>query len=271
MNKISQELVKIRTESKFRTSKSYFNYLKSCGLECNYQYYVKIESGISFPSSQLINQISKIVERHYAERLIKAYCSDQFVAFEYLFEETVNEKISSSHISLSSNLDDQKVNQGQKELTIKQVSILSEKKEHYFLFLILTLSRYPITLKELKTYPKLKRSVETLIESSIALAIEDTLRATSSEYIFPKATNEGLEGIYRLFDQWDIEFSTQFEFKKYINKMMIRRISPRYFGVIQKQIESLTDFVRCSDESDQKYNNEVLHMHISLSKGKLPG
>lgn len=270
MNKISRELVKIRTESKFRTSKSYFNYLKSCGLECNYQYYVKIESGVSFPSSQLINQISKILERHYAERLIKAYCSDQFVAFEYLFEETVNEKIS-SYVDQSSNLDDQKVNQGQKELTLKQVSILSEKKENYFLFLILTLSRYPITLKELNAYPKLKKSIETLMASSIALANEDRLRATSSEFIFPKATNEELEEIYRLFDQWDIEFSTQFEFKKFVNKMMIRRISPRYFGVIQKQIEALTDFVRCSDESDQKYNNEVLHMHISLSKGKLPG
>ena len=53
--------------------------------------------------------------------------------------------------------------------------------------------------------------------------------------------------------------------------MMIRRISPRYLSTIQKQIDNITDFIRLSDESDQKHNNDVLHLQIKLSHGELPG
>ncbi len=271
MNHFSQELVKIKLEAHFKTSKSFFNYLKSGGLDCNYQYYIKIESGVSFPSSQIINQIAKVLEREYAERIIRAYCMDQFMAFDYLFQNKVIDGFSNAPSITHSQHNNNKINQGQRELTLNQVETLKSKKENYFLFLILTLSRYPLDLTELSSYSKLKKSIPHLVNSSIASLEENILKASSSEFVFPKESENQLETTYALFDQWDFEFSGQFEFKKYLNKMMIRRISPRYFGVIQKQIDTLTDFVRCSDESDRRHNNEVLHLHISLSKGQLPG
>ena len=264
MNRFSQVLVNIRSETGFRTSKAHYNYLKAKGLECNYQYYVKIESALVFPSSMIVNQIAKALSREKGELLIKAFCADQFENFHYLFEDTEIKKSDVSSALLS-------VNQGQKELSFSQIDCLYKKKNNYFLFLILTLSRSPLSLKDLAKYSFLKKSISDLVEISIAHLHNDTLSAASSEFIFPKIIDPKMTEIYATFDLWDREFSAQFEFENFLNKMMIRRISPRYFGVIQKQIEAFTDFVRCSDESDQRFNSEVIHLHISLSKGALPG
>ena len=264
MNRFSQVLVNIRSETGYKTSKSHYNYLKAKGLECNYQYYVKIESGLVFPSSVIVNQIARALNKEKSELLIKAFCADQFESFNYLFQDNLPISAETAPAQIS-------VAQGQKELTYIQIDSLHKKKNNYFLFLILTLSRSPLPIKELSKYPFLKKSIPELVNSSIAHLNGDVLSASSSEFIFPKAHDEKLENIYATFDSWDRDFSGQFEFKKFLNKMMIRRISPRYFGVIQKQLEAFTDFVRCSDESDQRFNSEVIHLHISMSKGVLPG
>ncbi len=267
MKSFCQVLVSVRLENSFKTTKSFFNYLKDRGLDCNYQYFVKIEKGLVFPSSALINQMAKAMDRAFGEEIVNAYCSHQFESFQYLFSPP---PVSSKKNPIKGAVEVM-VEQGQRELSLSQVSALKKSKENYFLFLIITLSRKSISLKELKKYPKLLKSIKDLSTAGFISLEEDSIRATSSEFRFPKGVDKFLLDAYILFDLWDIEFSEQFEFKNYLNKMMIRRISPRYFGVIQKQIEAFTDFVRCSDESDQRFNNEVLHLHIKISKGELPG
>ena len=267
MNTFGQVLVKMRLELDYKTSKSFFNYLKSKGLECNYQYFVKIEKNLSLPSSTIVNQIAKALERDQGEKIIQAFCREQFNSFSYLFEESTF----APDIEKTTNSKQVVVAQGQKELTIRQVEALKKKKENYFLFLILTLSRHPVKIKDLNQINQLKKCTQDLVDAALAILENDTIRASSAEFIFPKSQDGNLDEAYSMFDAWDREFSQQFEFKKYLNKMMIRRISPRYFTVMLKQIEAFTDFVRCSDESDQRYNNDVLHMHISISKGTLPG
>lgn len=267
MNTFGQVMVSIRSEAGHKTSKSHYNYLKSNGLECNYQYYVKIESDLVFPSSVIVNQIAKALGREKGEQLIKVFCANQFASFNYLFQDNDSErKFKATEIASAIS-----VAQGQKELSMAQINSLYKKKNNYFLFLILTLSRSSLSLKELGKYPFLKKSIPELVNASIAHSTNDILSASSSEFVFPKAHTPELEKIYAAFDSWDQEFSTEFEFKKFLNKMMIRRISPRYFGVIQKQLEAFTDFVRCSDESDKRFNSEVIHLHITMSKGILPG
>lgn len=267
MDRFGQVLIQVRLEIGYKTSKSFFNYLKDRGLECNYQYFVKIEKALAFPSTVLVNQMAKSLDRTLGERLIKAYCAQQFESFDYLFE-TQRPQVDLSAVAKEREV---VIEQGQKELTLSQIDALKKRKENYFLFLILTLSRYPITQDELKKYPALLKSVKDLVGSSIAFEENNTLMARSSEFRFPKALDENTLKAYALFDEWDLLFSHQFEFENFLNKMMIRRISPRYFGVIQKQIESFVDFVRCSDESDQKHNTDVLHLSIKISKGHLPG
>ena len=269
MESFSQVLVRIRLTNGFKTSKSFFNYLITRGLECNYQYYVKIEKGGSFPSSQVINQIAKAVKKEDGEEIILSYCSQQFESFNYLFSSGEHPTPYNDQM-----IEDKKiaaVEQGQKELTPKQVAMLRKKKENYFLFLIVTLSRRSIEVEEFIKYPQLKTSIKNLVEVGIITLDKKIITARSPEFRFPKTKTSEMAEAYEHFDEWDVEFSNQFGFKKYLNKMMIRRISPRYFNVMLKQIEAFTDFVRCSDESDQKYNKDVLHLHIRISKGELPG
>lgn len=271
MDTFCQVLVRIRQENDYKTTKSFFNYLKDRGLDCNYQYFVKIEKGLVFPSSVLINQIAKCLDRAHAELIVSAFCCHQFESFQYLFSSPASMTQKLSKALLHPEKIKAKIEQGQKELNSLQVMTLKKKKENYFLFLLITLSRKTISKKELQKYPKLLKSIKDLVNAEIIIQSNDVIQATSSEFKFPDANELAITEAYKMFDIWDIEFSDQFEFKNYLNKMMIRRISPRYFGVIQKQIEAFTDFVRCSDESDQRFNNEVLHLHIKISKGELPG
>lgn len=269
MESFSQALVRIRLTDGYKTSKSFFNYLITRGLECNYQYYVKIEKGIAFPSSQVVNQIAKALKKENGEEIIMSYCSHQFESFDYLFTSAQH-----SPSTTDQTIEDKKsvlVEQGQKELSPKQVAMLKKKKENYFLFLIVTLSRRSIGIEEFIKYPQLKPSIKNLVEVGIITLDNKIITARSPEFRFPKIKSAEMTEAYEKFDEWDVEFSHQFGFKNHLNKMMIRRISPRYFNVMLKQIEAFTDFVRCSDESDQKYNQDVLHLHIRISKGELPG
>lgn len=127
----------------------------------------------------------------------------------------------------------------------------------------------PFAVTELKTMRYFNKALKDLQSSKLIILENEKIRARDTEYRFPK--EQTLQETYALFDSWDVEFATDFNFQTYLNKMMTRRISPRYLGVINKHIEALTDLIRLSDESDKSYNTEVLHIHIKLQKGELPG
>ncbi|MDD0852852.1 hypothetical protein HBN50_07085 [Halobacteriovorax sp. GB3] len=270
-----QELIKIRTSLGYDQAKSFFLYLQTRGLECNYQYYVKIEKNQAQPSIGIVNQMAYGLCKARGEQLILAYCQNQFEGFSYLFDGKVSKKQRKNKLDIDSSSQNQtltkKNNSGQKELSLGQIQLLGEKKENYFLFLLLTLSRDEVSLSDISLYKDLYRSISALIDGAIVVVEDEAIRPVSSEFRFPKSYNKNIDSIYKSFDLWDTEFSAQFEFDQLINKMMIRRISPRYLNVIEKQIDSLSDLVRLSDESDPCYNNDVIHLNIRLSKGKLPG
>ncbi|QDK41735.1 hypothetical protein DOM21_09775 [Bacteriovorax stolpii] len=265
MSTLGESLVKIRLELGHRTAKSFFKYLESRSLECNYQYYVKIEKNIVSPSSNLVNQIAKALDTTMAEELIKSFCSDQFKSFSYLFESET-----------SSPIKDQtkkgpEILQGQKKLTDKQVHVLAQNKDHYHLFLMMTLARRPQEISDLESFKNFKKAIIALKNEGILIQDDKVISAASSEFVFPKAETESLKNHYALFDQWDKDFEEKFSLENILNKMMIRRISPRYLNLIQKQIEVLQDVVRISDESDIRHNNQVIQLQIRLSKGNIPG
>jgi hypothetical protein len=227
---------------------------------------MKIEKDQAFPSSVIVNQMAKAIDSKSAQNLVMGYCRNQFQSFNYLFKETgASSENSIPKASPTS------IAQGQRELSIREISMLSERQENYFLFLLLTLSRGPVHLEDLKNYHGLEEAIGTLIEYEMAIEEGDYISSTSSEFRFPINQDEAINRAYSLFDQWDTEFSHQFDFERLINKMMIRRISPRYLNAIKKQIDTISDFVRLSDEADQKHNNDVLHLQIQLSRGEIPG
>lgn len=265
MDNFSQELVRIRLELSFKTTKSFYNYLKSRGLECNYQYFVKIIKGQTFPTHVIVNQIIKPLNTEQAETLIKAYCGMQFHQHSYLFKKEIS-TISDSQINTL------EINQGQKVLSSLQISTLAKCKENYFLFLILTLSRKGLILSEIKDLnKKFHQALKDLVNTQIAFIEKDYLFSTSNEFRFPKNDDNEIIGYYRKFDEWDLIFGDEFKFKNILNKMMIRRISPRYLSLITKQIELLSDQVRMSDETERNHNSEVIQLHIRLNTGKILG
>jgi hypothetical protein len=251
-----------------KTAKSFYNYLEKRNLECNYQYYVKIEKNIVTPSSHLINQIAKSLPMADAEILVQSYCQMQFEQFKYLFNHKNSENIIETNLKP---IKKSKVLQGQKELTEAQVAVLALKKENYHLFLLITLARRSLTKKEITEYLNLSRGLKVLLEQKIILFQNETYSSASNEFLFPKAHNDNLKKHYELFDKWDSEFENNFELKKIVNKMMIRRISPRYLSLIQKQIELLMELIRTSDETDVEINDQVIQLQMNLSCGKIPG
>lgn len=265
MSKFPLTLTSTRHSLGHKNAKSFYDFLKDRGLECNYQYYVKIEKGSVFPSAQIINQIAKALPRKAAEALVSSFCSDQFQSFDYLFPSSSAEDVKSTKDPVGSAL------QGQKELTLRQIAALAKRKENYFLFLLLTLSRKPLTKEELGRFPRLEKASVELREVDLTFNEKGLLQSTSTEFRFPKALDEATKRAYGQFDEWDRDFADEFGLEVLLNKMMIRRISPRYFSVILKQIDAFTDFVRCSDESDKRHNSDVLHLQIKISKGELPG
>ncbi|EPZ49863.1 hypothetical protein M902_0907 [Bacteriovorax sp. BAL6_X] len=264
MDHFGQDLVKIRKANGYKSAKSFYEVLAKKGLECNYQYFVKIEKGAAFPSSAIVNQIAKCLKTKDANILILSFCRNQFSSFDYLFKE--DNQSDEEVIEVAS-----KAKQGQRYLSVMQINSLAQTKSHYFLFLILTLSRSALKISELKTYAIKKSVVNDLIKAEVAFEEDGLIYARSTEFRFPNEVSETIKKAYGKFDDWDMEFGRNFKFQNLVNKMMIRRISPRYLSLIKNQIDSISDIVRLSDESDNRYNNEVLHLHISLNRGQLPG
>jgi hypothetical protein len=61
------------------------------------------------------------------------------------------------------------------------------------------------------------------------------------------------------------------KFETILTKKIIRRISPRYFGLLRNHFELIFESVKASDEIDIRHNSDVVQLAVSLSKGKLPG
>ena len=266
MDHFCQKLTNSKQSLGHKTSKSFYNYLKDHGLECNYQYFIKIESGKVIPTSTIVNQIAKALPSEHSEIIIRTYCSMLFSDHAYLFDDSLQDQVKPTTQELL------QVNQGQKELTLLQVHTIAKTKNHYYLFLILTLSRRPIDLNELKDFSQIGKILKDLKNSEIITVNNEMIEAKSQEFVFPKVGIDlSLAAIFTQLDVWDIQLPQEFAFTKLVNKSMIRRISPRYANVMLKQIDAFTEFVRCSDEFNQKYNSDVISLQINLSLGKLPG
>lgn len=263
MSSIGQMLSELRKDMKFNSTKELYSYLKNRGLDCNYQHFVKIEKNTTIPSSQIINQIAAALDKKNSKELVLTYCAQLFPKHDYLFDYS-----KSSYSGLSENSSNHSFNLAT-ELNGSQISKLSLRKDNYYLFLVLTLSRIPIKISEFEKMKSLLQAIPDLVSAHIAIIEGDYIRSIASEYRFPK--DASYKKIYDQFDVWDTEFTSDFKFESLVKKVMTRRISPRYLSAIQQQIESLVGLVRLSDESDKIHNTEVLHLNIQMQKGELPG
>jgi hypothetical protein len=267
---VAKTLKLIREELGFDSAKAFYrDYLSErTRLDFNYTYYMKIEGGKVVPSPNVVNVVSSALEKNEADRLILSYCETLFPARAGLFKK---QQIKSKKTALNEKSSEQT---SQRFLTDRQVATVAKTREHYFIFLILTLAREPIMKALLESYvggiPN-SSALQDLAQAKLVRQDQDRFASISNEMRFPKASSPAQTALYEKIDLWNLEFEKFMKFKSVLQKMHLRRISPRYLDVISAHCALISDLVKSSDEVDPNYNDEVLMLTISLSQGKLPG
>ncbi len=268
-------LRQIRRTQGHEKARSFHSELVERGVECNYAYYMKLEAGQVLPSSKLVEQISETLGEAEASSLILSYCRSMFPNSKHLFP-AIQSATPQTDEDKESESQAQTTGSGQgRELSRRQVGVLARSKSHYHLFLIATLARRDLKMEELRQIFNsriLQTAIDDLELSKILRVTGENVKTYITEHKFPSAQDfPDLKPIYRQFDEWDESFAEDFEFNSIVDKMMVRRISPRYLGVIEKSLDTILHLVRASDELDDKHNEELIQIRLSLKAGRLPG
>lgn len=263
----------LRKRAGFEKARGFHSYLIEQGVEINYAYYMKMESGQVLPSHKIVEQISKSMIDEDGAALVLAYCRSQFPHAKHLFPAPENAP------SLKESKREAQAPVGApgvgRELNRRQVHVLARSKSHYHLFLTATLARKVLPVEDLKkvfNWKHLQPAIAELEAAKILRVLPDGLKTFSTEHQFPSATDfPELKPLYRQFDEWDESFAEDFEFNSRMDKMLIRRISPRYLTVIEKSLDTILSLVRASDELEDKHNEDLIQIRLSLKSGRLPG
>lgn len=266
MSAFAQELKSARSVLGHKNARAFFDSLKEKGVSFNYSYYMRLEQG-GLPSEKVAQEIASALKGELADRLILAYCRCLFPKNSYLFEAPAAKKEPAQ-------AEKTYVPSGQKELSLKQVAVIAASKANYHLFLAATLARRLVKEKEFHEWfnpRELAVSLKQLGEAALVRVTEEGFEAVSIESRFPDAYNSELKAAYSKFDLWDEEFGARMGLDLLVNKMIIRRVSGRYLVIIRKQLEVLFELVKSSDETDVRFNDQVLQLKVALRQGKLPG
>ncbi len=274
MRLLGNLLKALRKRYGYQSAKESFRFLVSRGLSCNYPYFMKLEKGTAIPSPQIINQIALGVRSEDAEQVVLVYCQELFPKFKHLFQPRQG---LNPLPEANSDSQDTEHRGGllQPELTLRQVHFLAEEQQRYHLFVLLTLARNGIEVKDLRVHfgdKKVDGLIQMMVNQKIAFLQTDRLFATQTDVRFPDVQqSKELAAHYRQFDLWDQSLGEQFCFEEVVKKMFLRRISVRYLGLIQKNLDLLFETVKSSDETDKRYNEGVIQLQVQLKRGRLPG
>lgn len=270
---LSSTLKQIRARMGMASARGFFQFLTRKGsLDFNYSYYMKIESGKVLPSAKAINQICLALPEEYGNEIILAFCAENFPKHQKLFSPKISQpdakSIPPARNSRSADL-------MQKELTEKQVAVICSSKEHYYLFLLIVLARHALQRSELEklfTGISLNSIISELENAKILFCEKEEISAAYPEWKFPPAAaSKTLQANYKLLDSYDLEKNKFFPFQRVKNANLFRRISPRYFELVLQSIDLALQTTRLSDDLDTRQNNEIISLHVSVHRGKLPG
>jgi hypothetical protein len=273
MNPFAEELKRSRKAAGYKTASSFFEWLKAKGVGFNYSYYMRLEQG-GLPSEKVVNELASSVKKDWADRLILAYCASLFPRQGYLFTSAFAPPPAEPLEAPAPREAESASPQGQKELTQRQVAALVHNEATYHLFLLSTLARRAVRTSEVEQWYSTKAlnvSLKILSEAGLVSVTKGEFEHIAVEMRFPEAYNAELKEAYAKLDLWDESFGRKSGLEQLINKMIVRRVSGRYLALVRKQLEVLFELTKTSDEVDQRYNENVLQLKVSLRQGKLPG
>lgn len=268
MTRFAEELKRSRQAAGYKTASSFFEWLKMKGIGFNYSYYMRLEQG-GIPSEKVVNELASSLKKDWGDRLILAYCQSLFPRQSYLFTAPTVAQEPEEEVSARDASGD-----SQKELTPRQVAALAYNENTYHLFLLSTLARRAIRISEVEKWfsqKSLSASLKSLTDAGLVSLQKGAFEHTAVELRFPAAYNAELKEAYAKFDLWDESFGRKYGLEQLLNKMIVRRVSGRYLTLLRKQLDVLFELTKTSDEVDQRYNENVLQLKVSLRQGKLPG
>jgi transcriptional regulator with XRE-family HTH domain len=267
-------LQEIRKKMGFPSARAFYQYLESrSDLDFNYSYYKRFENGQTLPSSKVINNLAALLPTQYGEQLILAYCSANFPSHEHLFSQSQRSLVPPPRPSTTPQKGQQTVIV-QRTLTERQVGLIASTQQHYYLFLLVVLSREPLDFKDLLVhFPEraLNEILADFKEQKIIYIEENKIQAAYPEFRFPPAEGKALTQIYQRLDQFDVERPKFFGMEKLKSAEMFRRISPRYLELILSHLDVLLKTVRMSEEADSSANTDVISFSLRFHRGRLPG
>lgn len=277
MSLIRDTLIEIRQGLGFESAKAFYRHLSSRRkLEFNYAHYMKIEGSKALPSPAMVAAIGAALEPREADRLTLAFCATLFPSQQKLFK--MQSIGAAAPVPSASKLAPEAMSIAKQQyFTEAQLAAMTRSELHYGLVLALTMARKPLSVSELAQLLKPSKSALTAALSDLEIArifrqeADGRLRCSSTEMRFPKADTASLKKLYDQIDRWDMELDKRLGFESLLRKMMLRRVSARYFGVILAHTHVLLDLIRASEELDPEYNDDVLLLSLSLSRGRMPG
>lgn len=270
-------LQQVRKKLGFLSARSfYIDLSKRLELGFNYSYYMKIESNQLMPSEKVISQLASLLPGADGDLIVATYCSTLFPQqMKRLLSATKEEvkEVQKKQASKKDNTSTAHIRSYQMELTEKQVGIVASTKTHYFLFLILTLSRRGISKVELANFKfdKVEKALENLVEGKLIYQEDDLYFPSFPEFLFPKAETTALKNLYNKINSYDLEKNEQFGLTKVKRSSFFKRISPRQADIILMHLDLLFQTIRTADDMDVSYNTEVLSFDLTYYRGKVIG
>jgi hypothetical protein len=276
MESFSSTLKSTRIKLGFPSARAFYQMLVSrASVEMNYPYYTRIEAGQVFPSLKVVNQIALCLPKAFSENLILAYCGEAFPKHRTLFRQSASAEVSPSpHRPARPSSAATSPSVAQIELSESQVSALTQSRDHYFLFLIVTLSRRALACDLIASsfnFHSFDEAVDDLTKARVIFKEANSLAPSYPEYRFPAAATTGLKQMYAKLNHWDQERGEFFGLETLSNKQMFRRVSPRYVQLIYQNLQFLYDLSRLADEADVTHNDSVVSLLVQLQTGKIPG
>lgn len=266
---LSLALKEVRKTLGYSSARAFHAWLSSkADLGINYSYYMRIEGGRVLPSSLAIQTIAALLPATEGDRLVLAWCRDSFPNRARLFESPVRQTQTERRRKSSEAL----TRIRQRTLTEKQVAALARSKSHYFLFLLVTLARSPVSLEEIREkFPDLPALLRDLKEAKVLAAENGAVSSAFPEWAFPPAETRSLEAHYRALDSFDRERNRFFDMTKVKTAELFRRISPRYLDLVIQNLDLLLQTVRLAEDVNHIHNEEVIGLSVEISRGKIPG
>ena len=160
------------------------------------------------------------------------------------------------------------------DITPSQVTCLCRSKFHYYLFLVILISKKKILPTDLKLQFHQVKSFDAvvvdLLNSNLFVLDNEYISCVSFNVKFPSIKEHPqLENYYKQLDVWDQQFPETFKMQNLITKVYTKKLSFRAIAQIQSVLEKTIAQISSEISADDEMEDEIAHIQIVFNKGNI--